>query len=223
MGVTKFSVYDKEGIFANLAMKYRITIQGHMINYYSQKNYFYFTLAVFINSNEETKKKILNDLIENKKINRVEDQGNFLICEIKLTNDMEKMKGGSLFYNPALIQIKPFIIDKDGWEELEFAAFERKPLERVLEIAEKRYQLKLSYLKQRKINTFGMVNVFPELTAKQKEVLDFAIDGGYYHYPRNMDIKKLSKKKGLSYSAFQEHLRRAENKLIPFLAKKSNI
>ncbi len=43
---------------------------------------------------------------------------------------------------------------------------------------------------------------------------------GYYTYPRKSDVQDLAKIAKLSFSTFQEHLRKAENKLIPFTVKK---
>lgn len=222
MWKAKFKVYDETGAFATLAKKYKTTIQGYMINYYTKKGYFYFTLAVFLNCSDEVKRNITKDLKGFEKVNKIEDQGNFLICELRIPDKVEQKRRPSLFYNPSLIQIKPFVVDPEGWEELELASFERKNLEKVLKISEKLYKLKLLYFKEEKIDNFGVINIFPELTKKQKDALNLAINGGYYSYPRKTNVKKLAKENKLSFSTLQEHLRKAENKLIPFLSKKSS-
>ncbi len=223
MWKAKFKVFDETGTFATLARRYKIIIYGYMINHYIKNNYHYFTLSVFLDCDEETKKLVINDLWNFKRVNNLEDQGSFLICELKITDKMEKEKKPSLFYNPALIQVKPFILDPEGWEELEFAAFNRKDLDKVLEISEKLYKLKLLYIKQEKIDSFSVMNLFPKLTDKQKEMLKLAIENGYYSYPRKTNIKELAKRNKMSFSTFQEHLRKAENKLIPFIARKSEL
>lgn len=179
----KLRVYDENGTFAGIAKKYKTSIQGYMINYYNEKDYFYFNLAIFLNCNEELKKKILSELTQIKRVNKFEDQGNFIICELKVSEKIEKSQKPSLFYNPALIQVKPFFIDENGWEELELASFERKPLEKILEISDRKYQLKLIYFKEDKIKSFGVVKLFPELTKRQREILDLAIQNEYYSYP----------------------------------------
>jgi len=221
MWKAKIKVYDETGLFATLAKKYKIIVQGYMLNYHPHKNYLYFTLTVFLNCNEEIKKKFIKGLSQFKRVSKLEDQGNFLICELKIPSKVERERKQSLFYNPALIQISPFMITPDGWEELEFAAFERKHLEKVLKISERLYKLKLIYLKEEKVDNFGVINVFPTLTEKQKDILNLAIENGYYSYPRKTNVKKLSKENKISFSTFQEHLRKAENKLIPFAFKKS--
>lgn len=221
MWKAKISVYDETGLFATLAKKHNITIQGYMLNYFSRRNHFYFTLIVFLNFNDKIRKNFITDISQAKRVDKFEDQGNFLICELKIPNRLEKERKPSLFYNPELIQIAPFVITPDGWEELEFASFERKHLENVLKISEKAYNLKLHYLKEEKVENFGIISALPLLTEKQRNTLNIAIENGYYEYPRKTDVKKLSKKNKISFSTFQEHLRKAENKLINFIYKKS--
>lgn len=222
MWKAKIKVYDETGTFARLAKKYKVAIQGYMLNTFNKKNNYYFTLVLFLTCTSEIKKKIIQDLTNTKRVNKIEDQGNFIICELKISADLEKTKKASLFYNPEIIQTKPFFIDREGWEELELAAFDRRTLENILKVSEKQYRLKLLHFKEEKIESFGIINLFPELTEKQREILNLAIEKGYYNYPRKTNVKKLARENKIAFSTFQEHLRKAENKLIPFLRKKSN-
>jgi predicted DNA binding protein len=43
-----------------------------------------------------------------------------------------------------------------------------------------------------------------------------AIKNGYYNYPRKTSIEKLAELSGLSFSTFHAHLRKAEQRLLPF-------
>lgn len=60
------------------------------------------------------------------------------------------------------------------------------------------------------------MKVSPELTERQRRAMELAIKNGYYDSPRKTNIKKLAKISGLSFSTFQVHLRKAEEKLIPY-------
>jgi len=42
---------------------------------------------------------------------------------------------------------------------------------------------------------------------------------GYYTWPRKADLGVLARQAGVSVSTFQEHLRKAEAKLLPFFAE----
>ncbi len=220
MWKAKFSVYDKEAVYASRAKKFNVSVHGYMLNYHSDKKHFYFTLLAFVEGNNKLRGEFIKDLSKDKKVHYFENHNYFFVCTLKHTKLKEKERGGSLFYNPLLIQIKPFIIYPDGTEELELACFDRKYLEKMLNISEKRYNLKLEYIKKEEIEDIGILTVFPKLTEKQRNAINSAVKYGYYEYPRKIDVQDLAKKNNLSFSTFQEHLRKAENKLIPLAAKK---
>lgn len=52
------------------------------------------------------------------------------------------------------------------------------------------------------------------LTAHQRSAIEFALSAGFYDYPRQMGLHKLSSALGASPSAVSEMLRRAERKII---------
>jgi predicted DNA binding protein len=53
-----------------------------------------------------------------------------------------------------------------------------------------------------------------ELSAKQLDVMRFAIDRGYYGNPRGATLEELAKAYGLARSTFQEHLQKAEETIM---------
>ena len=55
----------------------------------------------------------------------------------------------------------------------------------------------------------------PQLTEKQKRVFELAVEEGYYDIPKRTELKKLAKLVGISLATYQEHLKRAEAKIIP--------
>jgi hypothetical protein len=57
----------------------------------------------------------------------------------------------------------------------------------------------------------------PDLSPKQREAIELAYKNGYYKYPKQTDLDKLSKIMGVGKSTFQEHLKKAEGKLLPYL------
>ena len=71
--------------------------------------------------------------------------------------------------------------------------------------------------KKQKIRNISIVGVLPELTDKQKEVLELAIKSGYYDYPRKIELRDLAKQLKISLSTYREHLRIAERKVMPNL------
>lgn len=60
-------------------------------------------------------------------------------------------------------------------------------------------------------------DVLPQLTARQREVFTAAYDGGYYAIPRETSTADIADLVGVERRTAEEHLRRAENKLVAAL------
>ena len=71
-------------------------------------------------------------------------------------------------------------------------------------------------LKQKKIRNLVQKDKQPDnLSDKQKRALEIAINNGYYNVPRRVTIAKLVKIMGISFSTYQVHIRKQEEKIIP--------
>ena len=57
------------------------------------------------------------------------------------------------------------------------------------------------------------------LTDKQTNALKHAVNEKYYSWPREVTLDALAKKNKMKRRAFQEHLRKAESKVIPLLLR----
>lgn len=109
-------------------------------------------------------------------------------------------------------------MDIDGYEHWEIAALDKRILnEFISRIKPKAIFFKLSKIMQTKLNNVYFPHAIPELTEKQKRALEIAVKEGYYSHPRKVDMRTLAKIMGVSLSTFQEHLSKAESKLIPDL------
>ena len=62
--------------------------------------------------------------------------------------------------------------------------------------------------------------MFPKLPKKQKKAIELAYEKGYYKYPKETNLGKLAKQLKVSKQTLQEHLRRAEAKLLPLILRK---
>jgi predicted DNA binding protein len=119
----------------------------------------------------------------------------------------------------------PPILYQDGWANMRVMAFEDDNPRRLVaafrkwgptELVSKR-TLELSVLP-----TSVYANaLFGELTQKQSNALLTAFRFGYYTSPRSITTEEISTSVGVSRTTFEEHLRKAENRviaaLIPYL------
>ncbi|USZ66974.1 helix-turn-helix domain-containing protein [Halorussus salilacus] len=62
-------------------------------------------------------------------------------------------------------------------------------------------------------------SALPDLSARQREVLLAAAEAGYYRIPRGVTTAELAAEVGVERRTLEEHLRRAENKLVASLAE----
>ena len=105
----------------------------------------------------------------------------------------------------------------DGWEEWEIASLEKNAITDLIEAGKNIYELEVLRFYWKKIKNFGFLSILPELTEKQEKALELAFKWGYYKYPRDISAEKLAKLAKVSFSTFQAHIRKAENKIISFV------
>ncbi len=74
----------------------------------------------------------------------------------------------------------------------------------------------------RDVYSISLKDIFGDLSTKQAKYLKEAIGKGMFSSPRRLRVEDMARNNGLSKSTMQEHLRKAENKLIrsvePYLA-----
>ena len=121
-----------------------------------------------------------------------------------------------------LLHVLPVIYEQ-GWEYYRVIAFRHEDLKELLQrLEEKGFVVDVL----RKVPFDGFIAssltltadaLFSDLTEKQIDALLTAYSHGYYRLPRKADVKTIASKKGVPRTTFQEHLRKAENKLIESL------
>jgi hypothetical protein len=118
-----------------------------------------------------------------------------------------------------LLHVYPVICEK-GWEYHRIIAFRHEDLEELLQRLEKAgWAFKIL----RKVPFDGFIGssltltadaLFSHLTQKQMDALLTAYRNGYYKLPRKADVKTIASKERVPRTTFQEHLKKAENKLV---------
>ncbi len=197
-------------ILGNRAKKFKIVLQGSNPIIYSERGKPISSSMIYISGDPQNIDLFIKDLKADKKVKNIERSGDMIFL---LERSEEKMVK---FFTPKLIFTKPVLIDKEGYETWEIASWERKELEKFVEKVEKSFEnYNLLKFNEIKIDNVFFPRLMPNLTKLQKRAIELAIERGYYKTPRSTNLRELAKKMNLSLSTYQQHLRVAEEKLIP--------
>ena len=225
MWILKFRALNKKNKIIELLVKLNLKANYYPINHFLKKGRYYFIAIGTIEGNEKDIDKFFKEINKLRKaktgrrLDFIERNENFFIIITSLKASEENKKFVRIFYNPEIIHLVPEKILEGGWEEWQVASPNRKALEKIIEVGTKLYNLKVKSFYWKKIRNIGFLTILPELTEKQLNALQLALENGYYDYPRKTSLKQLAKKAGLAFSTFQAHIRKAENKIISFAVK----
>ena len=157
-------------------------------------------------------KEFLNLLKKDKRADYIEIEGRTFVVVEKRT---EKEVPG-MYMNPELIYIKPVYVDKGGYETWELAAIKKETLMNFVKHFE---NAQILNIQQTKLKDIYFPRLSPDLTQHQRDALELAIKEGYYHFPKKTDLNKLAAISKLCKSAYREHLKRAEMKILGELGR----
>ncbi|MCX6742071.1 MAG: helix-turn-helix domain-containing protein [Candidatus Pacearchaeota archaeon] len=211
MWVAKF-VYSHDCILGNRCKKFKVSLQGVAFSVFKEKGRT-ITSSMFQASGEETDiNQFFIDLKKDKNVIKLERKGHTFLLHEKAEKKAVK------HYNPRIIFIKPVLINEKGEETWEISSWEKS------EVSKFFYSVKreMKNFKLLKFVNIPLDNVFfprlmPNLTEKQKHAIELAVYQGYYTSPRQIDLRKLAKLMKISLATYDQHLRAAEEKLIPNL------
>lgn len=121
------------------------------------------------------------------------------------------------------MHLEPIEYNK-GMEKRRLISFEEEKLgplfSRLDAVGENRVILKRD-LKPKNIRdlfTVSLSSLFGRLTSLQYSALRDALNHGYYDIPRRVPVRKISESRGVPRSTFEEHLHKAENKVMKSVA-----
>ncbi len=153
-------------------------------------------------------------------IDKVTGTGNRRIFMIKCTCDLYdsvwNIAGDNQFVDA------PPAVYHGGWGFFRLITFEEDNIRPLFKDLNSRGRTEL--LGKREIplevlpSSMWVNSVFSDLTDKQKDALLKAQQYGYYTSPRNITTDSIARSLGISRSTYEEHLRKAENKVIASIA-----
>jgi len=213
MWVAKFKLKHKGCFITPLTIKYGISDFIYLMNSWQEKGFFYYTEYHILQG------KDIKGFVK-----ALKKMPSMIKCEVKGNNvvTLNKVKIEAAHLMPAfdsrIIQVKPSLINYDGYEYWEMASWDRNRLMDIMNIPN--FETKINYIQKTKLENLFLPKLLPNLPKKQKAAIELAIKEGYYEYPRKIHLEKLAKLSKVKRQTFQENLRRAEKKLVPFLTEK---
>jgi predicted DNA-binding protein (UPF0251 family) len=184
------------------------------VNHFVEKNTIHITTSHFLIGEEKDIQSYYKAIKKDPRIHDILIEGNMVIYT--LLGD-KKSSHLQWFLTPNLFFLKPIRGTPFGYQLMELGALKKETLSNFLKKASKKMDIEVISLKQEKVRDIFVPYAFPTLTEMQKKILLFAFNHGYYDFPKKTNIKKMSKALGVSQTTFQEHLRKAEKKVMPFL------
>jgi predicted DNA binding protein len=216
MWSAKISFDGSKNVAGAYAKKRGIRILVLPLNWSYEKEGVYITYAGTLFGDEKDKKNFIRDWKKDKSgvLLDVELNGDLFVGRVIEPLEEEKI------YNKNLIYTRPGLIEKDGTQVITLNSFEKKYLEEFIATMEKFHKIKINYIRKEKVRNISFMLTAPDLTEKQKKAMALAIESGYYDYPRKTSVKKLAESSRLGFATFHGHLRKAEQKIMPFFFKK---
>lgn len=216
MWITKLRLKHEDCPIVNRCQKFNLIVLSYPSTWYGKKRKkFATTTCYFQSSDEKQKKKFIDDLKADRRISNLEVSGDIFTYEISLGKEVEHVM---LYHSKNIIFVKPTINHFDGHEYWEVASWKRDELENFIKSLKGHMDIcEILKMENSPLTDVYFPNVMPKLSPHQKTALEVAYRNGYYSYPRKINLKQLAKIAKIGISTFQEHLRKAELKLLPVI------
>ncbi len=135
-------------------------------------------------------------------------------CECGLEDSIiERFEDHECLYQPPTVH-------QQGWEHYTVIAFEESNIRELHEELDADHDIEVlskTASEEMQIPHSLLTSVdqlFDGLTERQLTALRVALDNGYYEQPRRSSVSDLSDQTDVARSTFEEHLRKAQNKLL---------
>ena len=211
MWTAKFKIAGNEqGLIGARTKKHNVSLAGYPILVKKEKTHILVDFVASIFGKEADKKDFIKDLKQAQEIVNLDSNGDFIVAQARDLKELEQA------YPESIMNLEPVVIDAKGDNSYTVGSWNRKELNKFLDFISKKYNAEILKIENKKLTNFYLAKLRPELTNKQKNAIDLAIKKGYYTYPRKISVEKLAQISNISFSAFHAHLRKAEQKLLPY-------
>lgn len=217
MWVARIKLTDDNCIWATRCKKFNIYNYQYPLGFYRVNKGLALVVYHVLEGDDRNVERYIKEVRKDKRIRKLDVKNNLMISLAVESRSKSELKAFEAFYNPKLIWIKPDINYPDGSEIMEVGSFDRKDLVTLLSFVKRHYQGELLSLKDVKVPRIFIPGIMPLLSEKQYSSFKIASMQGYYEYPRKTNLHKLASISNVSRPTFEEHLRKAEIKLLKFM------
>ena len=214
MWIAKFRVWHKDCLLRPLCVNYKITDFVHLISSWTKGKYFFYCELHILQGLEENQKQFIQELKKDKTLISADVSGNHIFT---LNKKSFREKYYSPIFDKGYIYVKPVVQRSDGFEDWEIACVDKNRLMKIKKIPT--FEVQLISIAEKALKNIFIPHIAPDFSPKQKLAIELAVKQGYYDYPRKIKLEELAKQMKVKRQTFQENLRRAERKLIPFLVE----
>jgi len=115
---------------------------------------------------------------------------------------------------------QPPTVHRQGWEHYTVIAFDENDVRALLQDLEGDRDIEVlskTAITEQQIPHSMLAPVdqlFEDVTERQLAALRLALESGYYEQPRKTSLRELAEQTAVARSTYEEHLRKAENKLL---------
>jgi len=207
-------------VIGNRCKKFHVTTTGTPFNVFLKGKITYSPQLHTIEGDEKNVKAFINDLKNDRKVSHLEIEGNSIfLIEIQKQQKVSASVYSTL--SPKIIFVKPVFVDTEGYEYWEIASWKKEILTQFIKGIAKEVSkdIHIEKMIETPLKDIYFSRLMPALTAFQKKAISLAFERGYYAWPKRTDLGKLAKEMKISISTYREHLKRAEEKLMPDLIK----
>lgn len=211
----KFKAKHSDCIYAPKIIELKINTFFYPLGSYFEGKYILSPMMQIVVGNEKQIKNYEKYLKKHKLIVKIERVGRVIFT---LAKHERSQREYSALYDPRLFYPIPGHYDSKGYEIWEIVSWDKKVLLKVIDLiknAKSTEYFELLKLEQETIKDIYLPKLMPKLSKRQQEVFNLAIKEGYYQIPRKINLDKMAKMLKISTPTLQEHLRKAESKIIP--------
>lgn len=214
MWVAKFDL-THNCVLANKTTKYGVSSKNITLSRFTENGEDTFVFLSKMYGKARDINKVLAALKKDKTVKDFEYNVN--TCVIKSTSQTML----SRYYDNRIFFVTPNMIAEDGHENWCVGSWDKEVLSTFVHNARRiSDEFELKQLANQSVDSLFLERIGPKLTPQQKHVFDIAVENGYFSWPRKTNIRRMAENANLSVSAFHEHLRKAEARLIEAITQK---